>query len=36
MLQAEDIAEAVRYLATLPDRVLVDELSIRPRVRRLG
>jgi NADP-dependent 3-hydroxy acid dehydrogenase YdfG len=36
MLQAEDIAEAVRYLATLPERVLVDELSIRPRVRRLG
>ncbi|HEY3111521.1 MAG TPA: hypothetical protein VGL23_22385, partial [Chloroflexota bacterium] len=36
MLQPEDIAEAVRYLATLPERVLVDELSIRPRVRRLG
>jgi NADP-dependent 3-hydroxy acid dehydrogenase YdfG len=35
MLQAEDIAEAVRYLATLPERVLVDELSIRPTIRRL-
>jgi NADP-dependent 3-hydroxy acid dehydrogenase YdfG len=36
MLQSEDIAEAVRYLATLPARVLVDEMSIRPTVRRLG
>jgi NADP-dependent 3-hydroxy acid dehydrogenase YdfG len=36
MLQSEDIAEAVRYLATLPERVLVDELSIRPSIRRLG
>lgn len=36
MLQPEDIAEAVRYLVTLPKRVLVDELSIRPSVRRIG
>jgi len=36
MLQPEDIAGAVRYLALLPKRVLVDELSIRPAVRRLG
>jgi NADP-dependent 3-hydroxy acid dehydrogenase YdfG len=36
MLQPEDIAEAVRYLVTLPPRVLVDELSIRPSVRRIG
>lgn len=36
MLQPEDIAEAVRYVVTLPKRVLVDELSIRPSVRRAG
>jgi NADP-dependent 3-hydroxy acid dehydrogenase YdfG len=36
MLQPEDLAEAVRYVATSPARVLVDEISIRPRVRRLG
>jgi NADP-dependent 3-hydroxy acid dehydrogenase YdfG len=36
MLQPEDIAEAVRYLVTLPPRVLVDEISIRPSVRRIG
>jgi NADP-dependent 3-hydroxy acid dehydrogenase YdfG len=35
MLQAEDIAEAVRYVATSPSRVCVDEISIRPRVRRV-
>jgi len=36
MLQPEDIAETVRFIATLPSRVLVDEIAIRPRVRRLG
>lgn len=36
MLQPDDIGEAVRYLATLPPRVLVDELTIQPTVRRLG
>ncbi|TAK22872.1 MAG: SDR family oxidoreductase [Chloroflexota bacterium] len=36
MLQAEDIGEAVRFLATLPDRVLIDEMTIRPRIRRMG
>jgi len=36
MLQPQDIAEAVRYLVSLPKRVLVDELSIRPSVRRTG
>jgi NADP-dependent 3-hydroxy acid dehydrogenase YdfG len=34
MLQAEDIAGAVRYVATQPDRVAVELIVINPSVRR--
>ena len=36
MLQPNDIAETVLFLALLPQRVLIDEMTIRPTVRRVG
>lgn len=35
MLQADDIGDLIIYLATLPDRVLIEEVTIRPRIRRV-
>jgi NADP-dependent 3-hydroxy acid dehydrogenase YdfG len=35
MLQADDIGDLILYLSTLPDRVLIEEVTIRPRIRRV-
>ena len=36
MLQPDDIGDTVLFLALLPQRVLIDEMTIRPTVRRAG